>query len=90
MKKEQFIQKHRNLNIAQSELDRKWRVLKEEEEMQRLIESMQSYQANATAMGGGGITLFERQIVPDNDLYYTFSSLFTEIVPNNDIYYTFS
>jgi len=74
MKKEQFEQKHRNLNIAQSEIDRKWRVLQEAEEMQRLFEALQAKQASATAGGGGGFT----------------PSLFIEIAPNNDFYYTFS
>jgi hypothetical protein len=75
MRKDQFINKHAGLNIAQSELDRKWRVLQEEMQMQELYEAaMQQSAPQATAMGGGSIT----------------PSLFTEIVPNNDFYFTFS
>lgn len=56
MKRDQFINKHKNLNIAQSELDRKWRVLQEQEETQRLFEEAMQYnslQATAGASGGG-------------------------------------
>jgi len=74
MRKDQFMNKHQHLKIAQSELERKWRVLQEAEEMQRLFEAMQASQATSTAGGGGGFT----------------PSLFTEIVPNNDFYFTFS
>ena len=86
MKKESFKNKYKNLDISESELDRKWRALKEEEESQLLFEAMQS-----TAMGGGSITpLLFIEIVPSNDFYYTFLSLFTEITPDNDIFYTFA
>ena len=49
MNKNQFINKHVNLNIPQAELDRKWRVFNEQEMFNNAVN-------NATAFGGGGIT----------------------------------
>ena len=43
MEKQQYISKHLNLNIQQSELDRKWRLyVREQEEMELMLRTSQS------------------------------------------------
>lgn len=72
MRKEQFEQKHQHLNIPQTELDRKWRVLQED---QKIFEALQQ-QAAAQGLAGGGAadnTGVYGLIVPNNDFYYNFS-----------------
>jgi surface protein len=55
MRKEHWLHNHRNSEISQQELERKWRVLQEQEEMQRLWEEMQQgRQASPSAGPGGG------------------------------------
>ena len=41
MRKDQFFEKHRHQQIAQQELERKWRVFREQEELQNLYEASQ-------------------------------------------------
>jgi hypothetical protein len=55
MNKQQFFNKYRNLNIAQQELERKYRLMKEEENMRLLLESIRiaSQQTSAGASGSG-------------------------------------
>jgi hypothetical protein len=52
MKREQFNNKHRNLQLSQAEMDRKWNQLCEHEE-RRIFESMYQ-QAVAAGLAGGG------------------------------------
>jgi hypothetical protein len=56
MRKDQFINKHQHLNISQAELDRKWRVLQEEEEMQRLWEAAERSQRQQTESSAPGVS----------------------------------
>lgn len=54
MKKDQFFQKHQNLNVQKEELERKYRVyLREQEDMRMLSEAVQS-SSTATSTAGGG------------------------------------
>ena len=53
MRKEQFIGKHRHLNIDQAELDRKWRIMQEQEEMQRMWEAAQLLNTTTPISTGG-------------------------------------
>jgi hypothetical protein len=54
MKKDQFFQKHQNLNVQKEELERKYRVyLREQENMRMLSEALQS-SSTSTSTGGGG------------------------------------
>jgi len=55
MRKEQFINKHQHLKIAQSELERKWRVMQEQEELQKMWEAAQLLNTTtSTSVAGGG------------------------------------
>jgi len=53
MRKEQFFEKHRHLQIQQQELERKWRILKEEEEMARMWEQAQVFSNQSIKSVGG-------------------------------------
>jgi hypothetical protein len=53
MRKDQFFDRHRNLSINQSELERKWRLLQEEEEMQALWEAAMKSQSQSQSSSGG-------------------------------------
>ena len=55
--KQQFLNKHRNLNISKTELERKWRVREQEEEMRLLWENAVQGQSKAMGSAGGGPTL---------------------------------
>lgn len=54
MRREQFDNKFRNQNLSQAELDRKWRVMREQEEMQRLFEEQQFRARTMTSTFTGG------------------------------------
>jgi hypothetical protein len=54
MKKDQFYDKFKNVNLEKAELERKWRLhLREQEELQRMYEALQS-SSTSTSTGGGG------------------------------------
>jgi hypothetical protein len=86
MKKDQFIGKHRHLNINQAELDRKWRVMQEHEELQKMWEAAQLLNTNtstSTAGGGGngdgyqlqsGCIQFEVDTTEGTNFYFNFNT----------------
>jgi hypothetical protein len=54
MRKDQFNEKHSSMNISQHEIDRKWRVFREQEEMQKLYEASVMIADGAAQAGTGG------------------------------------
>lgn len=54
MRFEQFSDKHRNLNLERKELERKWRLKREEEMLLEAIGQKSKGSANAPGVGGGG------------------------------------
>lgn len=55
MRKEDYINRHQHLGLGQRDLERKWRRMKEEQEMQLMLEAMRgSSSAPPAAAGGGG------------------------------------
>jgi len=53
MQKNRFLEKNKHLGIPQSELDRMWRVLQEEQQMQELLETARQGGQSAASAGGG-------------------------------------
>ena len=54
MRKDQFENKHRNLQLSQAELERKWKLALREQENQRIFEALQQQAAAQGLAGGGG------------------------------------
>jgi hypothetical protein len=68
MRKDQFFNKHKNSNLAQAELERKWRVIREQEELQKLWEAEEARQrAMASSISGTGGGVLKNQ-------FYAFSA----------------
>ena len=64
MRKDQFFNQHKNLQIRKEEIERKSRMYLREQEDMRLMEQMaiaQQSQGQATAGGGGGVRLSGRR-----------------------------
>ena len=78
MKKDQFINKHQHLKIAQAELDRKYQAhLREQEEMQKMWEAAQvlattAPQATVGGGGGGGSTAILEMTVDSTEYLSTY------------------
>ena len=70
MNKDQFFDKHKFLNIQRAELERKYRILREQEEMQRL----QSI-AMAKNTGGAGQNGVVNSI-PSNSIEFVIDALY--------------
>lgn len=82
MRKDQFIEKHQHLKIAQAELDRKWRVMQEHEELQKMWEAAQllnTTTSTSTAGGGGNGDPNNLQFVVNtfDSLYFQFDFIST-------------
>ena len=54
MKFEQFSDKHRNLNLERKELERKWRLKREEDMILEALSQRSKGSTNAPGVGGGG------------------------------------
>jgi hypothetical protein len=51
MKKTDFINRHSGLQVSQSELERKWRIMQEQQENDNLLEALH-YQNNIAMANG--------------------------------------
>ena len=54
MRRDQFDNKHRNLQLSQAELERKWQLILREQEERKLYEALQQQAAAQGLAGGGG------------------------------------
>jgi hypothetical protein len=64
MRKEHFFDKYRHQQLAQQELERKWRIFREQEELQTLYEATQRIESRK---GDGSIGL-GGSIITDNTI----------------------
>lgn len=62
MKKDQYFEKHRHQQIAQQELERKWKVFCEQEELQKLYEAAQRAQGKSGYGSAGGFSIQDNTI----------------------------